>query len=70
MSDSLSSLWGHSVHSAKFTMLRFSEGYCSHSFHLISTKLYDKYAIDGEYRLLIFWRSPKNYKFYGTFNLC
>ncbi len=33
---------GHSVHFAKFTMLRLSNGYCSHSFHPISTKLYGK----------------------------
>ncbi len=38
MSHSLSSVWGHSVHYAKCSMLRFSNGYCSHSFHSISTK--------------------------------
>ena len=29
MSDSLISVWGHSVHFSKFPMLRFSKGYCS-----------------------------------------
>ncbi len=28
----MSSVWGHSVHLAKFLMLRYSEGYCSHTF--------------------------------------
>ncbi len=32
--------WGHSVHFAKFSMLRFSKGYCSPSFRSISTKFY------------------------------
>ncbi len=40
MSSSLSSVWDQSVHFAKFLMLRFSKGYCSNSFHSISTKLY------------------------------
>ncbi len=31
MVDPLSSVWGHSVQFAKFLMLRFSKGYCSHS---------------------------------------
>ena len=34
MSDSLSSVWGHSVHFATFLML-YSKGYSSHSFHTI-----------------------------------
>ncbi len=33
-SGHLSSVWGH-VHFAKFPMLRFSKGYCSHTFHPI-----------------------------------
>ena len=37
-SGHLSSIWGHSVHFAKFPMLRFSKGYCCPSFHPISTK--------------------------------
>ena len=36
----LSSVWGYSVHFAKFLMLRFSKDYCSHGFHPISTKFY------------------------------
>ncbi len=30
MSDSLNSVYGHSLHFAKFRMLQFSKGYCSH----------------------------------------
>ncbi len=52
MSDSLCSVWGHSVHFAKFPVLRFSEGYCSHSCHPILTKLYGKYG-NQEYRLML-----------------
>ena len=51
MPDSLSLVWGHSVHFAKFPMLRFSKGYCSHSFYSISTKFYCKYLGPREFRL-------------------
>ena len=44
MPDSLGLVWGHSVQFAKCAMLRFSKGYCSLSFHSISTKLYYKYV--------------------------
>ena len=44
VSDSVSSVWGHSVHFAKFLMLGLSKGYYSHNFHPISTKLYGKYG--------------------------
>ncbi len=44
MPDSLSLVWGHSMHLAKFHMLKFSKGYCSYSFNSISTKLYCKYV--------------------------
>ena len=44
MSDSLSSVWCHSVHRAKFLMLGTSKDFSSHSFHSISTKLYGKYG--------------------------
>ena len=44
MADSLSLVWGRSVHFAKFPMLRFLKGYCSPSFHSISTKQYCKYV--------------------------
>ncbi len=53
MPDSLSSVWVHSVHFAKFPMLRFSKGCSSHSFCPISAKLYGKnMVIKGEYRLV------------------
>ena len=44
MPESLSLVWGHLVHFVKFAMLRFSKGYCCHSFHSISGKLYCKYV--------------------------
>ncbi len=47
MSDSLSSVCGHSVHFATFTILRFSKDYYSHTFHPISTKRYIKYGNPG-----------------------
>ena len=53
-SGHLSSVWGHSVHFAKFPMLRLSKGYCSHNFYSISTKLYRKHGNQGEYMLLAF----------------
>ena len=53
-SGHLSSVWGHSVHVPKFPMLRLSKGYCCHSFHPISTKLYGKYGNHGGYRILPF----------------
>ena len=61
MSDSLSSVWGHLVHFAKFPMLRFSKGYYSPSFIPISNKLNGKYGNRGEYRLLLFDDFP-NFK--------
>ncbi len=58
--DSLSSVWVHSVHFAKFLMLRFSKRYSSHSFHPIAAKLNGKYGNQwGIYWLLLFWWSAK-----------
>ncbi len=48
MSDFLRSVWGNSVHFAKFQIIRFSKGYCSHSFYPISTKLDGQYGNRGE----------------------
>ncbi len=59
MPVALSSVWGHSVHFAKFPMLRSAKGYCSHSFYLISTKLCDKYTSDGGIYGLTFYDLPK-----------
>ncbi len=42
--NSLSLVWGHSVHFAKFPMLRFSKGYCSPSFRSNWTKFYYKHV--------------------------
>ena len=67
MTDSLSSLWGHSVYLARLPMWRFSKGYCSHSFHPFSTKLYGKYGHQGGIQAITFWPSAKfTKKNYGT----
>ena len=44
MSDSLISVWASFGTFAKYPMLKFSKGYCSHGFHSISTELYCKYV--------------------------
>ena len=60
MSDFLILVWGHSVHFAKFPMLRFSKGYCSPSFHSISTKFYCKYVgHEGIQPVTVFADLPK-----------
>ncbi len=57
MPETLSLVWGHSVHFAKFPMLRFSKGYCSPSFQSISTKFYRKYVgHEGIQAVTLFWR--------------
>ncbi len=43
MPNSLGLVWGHSVHFAKFPILRFSKHYSFNSFHQISTKLDTRY---------------------------
>ncbi len=48
MSYSLSFLWGHTVHVAKFPMLHFYKSYCPHSFDKISTKPYGHHGNKGE----------------------
>ncbi len=58
MSDSLSSVWGHLVHFAKFPLLRVSKGYYSHSFHPISTKE-NIHIIAGNTGYFAVWRSAK-----------
>ncbi len=47
MSDSFSLVWSHSVHFAKFPILRFSKRYFSNSFHRIPSKLYQNIAYYG-----------------------
>ncbi len=60
MPNSLSLLWDHLVHFAKIPMLRFSKGYCSGSFHSISTKLYSKYVgHEGIQAVTVFRDLPK-----------
>ncbi len=70
MSDSLSTVWRHLVHCAKFSMLRFSKGNYAHSFHPISTKLYRKHVKYREtYRLLLFLANCQLIKIYGTLKI-
>ena len=47
MPDSLSLVWGYSVHFAKCLILRFSKRYSFNSFHQISTKRHTKYHNQG-----------------------
>ncbi len=47
MPDSLSLVWGHSVHFAKFTIPRFSKRHLSNNFHRIRFKLYENIAYQG-----------------------
>ncbi len=59
MSDSSSSVWGHSVHLGKFPILRFSKGYSGgysfRSFHPISARLfYGKYGNQEEMQTITF----------------
>ena len=53
------------IHFAELPTLKFSKGYCSHSVHSISTKLYGKYGKGWGYRLLLFGKVPY-LNFYGT----
>ena len=60
MPDSLSLVWRHSVHFAKFPMLRFLKGYCSPRFQSISTKFYCKYVgHKGTQAVTVFGGLPK-----------
>ncbi len=65
-----SPVWGHSVHFVKFSILRFSKGYCSYSFHSISTKLYRKLVLGedntGYYFFLLICQISK---LYGTLKI-
>ncbi len=48
MPDSLSLVWGHSVHFAKFPILRFSKRYLPNNFCWIPPQLYENIAYHGE----------------------
>ncbi len=64
VSGNLSLVWGHSVHFAQFPMLRLSKGYCSHSFHSISPKLYGKHGNQGGMQVITFFGDlPKTKNF-------
>ncbi len=63
----LSSVWGHSVHFAKFPMLRLSRNYCSHCF-LPSPNLTES-IYSEKYRLLLFLATVNSLMFAGI-NVC
>ncbi len=66
-----SSLWGHSVHFAKFPMLRLSKGCRSYSFHPISTKLYGKHGNQGGMQVITFFGDlPKIKNFMALWISC
>ncbi len=62
MSNSLRSAWDHSVHFVKCLMLRFSTGYCSHSFHPIWAELYGKYSNQGGIQVITLFGGLPNWK--------
>ncbi len=66
MSGHSSSVWGHSVHSAKFPMLRFLKGYCSHNFHSVSTKLYGKHGNQRGIQAITFFVNPPKIKTFSA----
>ena len=59
MSDSINSVWGHSVAFAKFPISRFSEGHSCHNFQRISIKRHGKYGSQCGIQTNAFWRSAK-----------
>ncbi len=66
-SDSLSSVWGHSVHFAKFAILRFSKRYCFYSFYPFSTNFMESVVIRGNAGYCVFRRAAIFLKIkYGT----
>ncbi len=67
MPDSLSLVWGHLVHFAKFLILQFLKLCFSPNLYPISPKLYTKYILTiKQYILLFFFRgSAENYKNYA-----
>ena len=61
MADPLSLLWGHSVHFAKFPILRlsYSKCYFPHNFHWSQSKLYENIAYHGEFKCLLEYCNEK-----------
>ncbi len=51
MLNSLSLVWGHSVHFAKFPMLRCSKGYCSPSFDQFQPNFIISMLVTREFKL-------------------
>ena len=62
MPDSLHLVWGHSVHFARFPMLRFSKCYSSPSFHSTSTKFYCKYVGHKGFQSVTFFGNLPKFK--------
>ena len=65
MSNSLSSVWGHSVPFATVPKL-YSKVYYSHIFHPISTKFYVKYGNQGEIQIISFLALCQSFKIDGA----
>ena len=59
MPNSLNLVCGHSLHFAKFPILQFSKGYCSHIFHSISSKLCQYVGHEGIQAVTVFGDLPK-----------
>ncbi len=66
MPDSLSLVWSHSVHFAKFPILRFSKHYSFISFHQNSTKLHTVSQSRANIGQHVFGDLPKIAKKYGA----
>ncbi len=69
VSDSLRSIWGHSVQFTKF-LIKFSKGYTAPSFCPVSNKRDRKYVLlRRKYRLLLFLVICQIWKVYGTLKI-
>ncbi len=68
-SGHLRSVWGHSVHFAKYPMLKFSKGYCCPSFHPVWTKLYWKHGNPGRIQAITIMAICQILKVYGTLKI-
>ncbi len=64
MSDWLRSVWGHLDHLAKSAMLRFSKRYSSHSFELISAKIYEDIDSHGGIQTVTFLANRPSFTYF------
>ncbi len=69
MPDSLSLVWGHSVHFAKFPILRFSKRYLSNNFRRIPSSLYENIAYhEGMQAITLLGNLPRFTKLMALWN--